>query len=103
MDDMSKTIQIRDVPDDVHARLRARAAAVGESLSDYLRGEIEEIADRPAIADVLRRARRRTVGPSVDDIVETVRSGREERTTRIIEAAFGSSSDHDPDEDNDSR
>ncbi len=87
---MTKTIQIRDVPDDVHARLRARAAAVGESLSDYLREEIEEIADRPAIADVLRRARRRTVGPSVEDIVEAVRSGREERAAAIEAAIEGS-------------
>jgi antitoxin FitA len=97
MTTVSKTIQIRDVPDDVHAELRARAARAGQSLSDYLREGIEEIADRPAIADVLRRARRRTSGPSVETIVEIIRSGREERATAILEAAMGLSTE-DPDE-----
>ena len=34
---MPKAIQFRDVPDDVHAILRARAAAAGMSMSEYLR------------------------------------------------------------------
>jgi hypothetical protein len=48
-----KTIQIREVPDEVHAELRARAAAVGLSLSDYLLREASRIASRPPLADVL--------------------------------------------------
>lgn len=77
---MSKTIQIRDVPDDVHATLRARAAAAGESLSDYLRAEVEQVARRPAIADVLRRARSRTEGPTTADILAALDEGRAERS-----------------------
>ena len=80
---MSKTIQIRDVPDDVHATLRARAAAVGESLSDYLRTEVEQIARRPAIADVLRRARTRTEGPTTEDILAVLHEGRAERSEHL--------------------
>jgi hypothetical protein len=73
-----KTIQIRDVPDDVHATLRARAAQAGLSLSDYLLQRIEGIARRPAIAEVLERAQSRGgPGPSVEDIVAAVREARE--------------------------
>jgi plasmid stability protein len=72
-----KTIQIRGVPDDVHATLRSRAAAAGASLSDYLLGEVEKVAGRPPIADVLARADRRPGGAALDEIVEAVRSGRD--------------------------
>jgi plasmid stability protein len=37
-------IQIRHVPDRLHRRLKARAAAAGMSLSDYLRRELERVA-----------------------------------------------------------
>ena len=37
---MSKMVQIRNVPDALHRKLKARAAAAGQSLSDYLLGEI---------------------------------------------------------------
>jgi hypothetical protein len=75
---MSKTIQIRDVPDDVHATLRARAAQAGMSLSDFLLQKIEGYARRPAIAEVLERAQSRGGGgPSVEDVVAAVRGARE--------------------------
>ena len=73
-----KTIQIRDVPDDVHATLRARAAQAGMSLSDFLLQKIEGYARRPAVAEVLERAQSRGgSGPSVQDIVAAVRQARE--------------------------
>ena len=87
MTGMSKTIQIRDVPDDVHATLRARAARAGESLSDYVRREIERLARRPSIADVLLRAQGRSGSVAVEDIVEALRSGREEREADLMAAA----------------
>lgn len=37
---VNKMVQIRDVPDDVHAELRRRAAAAGLSLSDFARQEL---------------------------------------------------------------
>lgn len=74
---MAKAVQIRNVPDDVHRTLRARAAEAGASLSDYLLGEIIRIAERPPVADVLARAGRRRGGVGVDDIVAAVRSGRD--------------------------
>jgi antitoxin FitA len=72
-----KTIQIRNVPDDVHATLRARAAGTGVSLSDYALAELERVARRPSVSDVLRRAGSRSGGASPDAIVAAVRAGRD--------------------------
>jgi hypothetical protein len=45
---VSKMIQIRNVPDDVHRELKVRAARAGMSLSDFLNGELERlVAHRP--------------------------------------------------------
>ncbi len=74
---MPRAIQIRDVPDEVHSTLRSRAAAAGMSLSEYLLREVTEMAARPSVADVLRRAQRRSGGAAVTDIVAAVRDGRE--------------------------
>jgi len=43
---MSKMIQVRNVPDDVHRALKARAAAAGMSLSDYVKQDLEAAAAR---------------------------------------------------------
>jgi plasmid stability protein len=72
-----KTIQVRNVPDDVHRELRARAAAAGVSLSDYALGELERLARRPQVGEVLARARSRAGGAARDSIVAAVRSGRD--------------------------
>jgi plasmid stability protein len=74
---MSKNVQIRDVPEAVHRELKSRAAAVGQSLSEYLLAEITRLAERPPIADVLLRADSRREGVSVREIVAAVRSGRD--------------------------
>jgi hypothetical protein len=44
---MAKMIQVRNVPDSLHRGLKATAAMAGISLSDYLLGELREIAERP--------------------------------------------------------
>lgn len=75
-----KAIQIRNVPEDLHSTLRARAAAAGVSLSDYALGELRRAAGRPEISEVLRRAESRSGRPvSTDAIVEAVRADRDER------------------------
>ncbi len=74
---MTKTLQVRDLPDDVHARLRSRAAAAGISLSEYVLRELVEVARRPEVSDVLRRADERSGGASVQDMVAAVRQGRD--------------------------
>ena len=72
-----RTIQIRNVPDDVHRVLRTRAAAAGLSLSDYALQELERVAEHPPVADVLVRARARAGGASEEAVVTAVRSGRD--------------------------
>jgi antitoxin FitA len=64
---MSRMIQIRNVPDALHRRLKARAALEGKSLSDYLLAEIREAAARPTIEELRARlARRSPVAPSME-------------------------------------
>lgn len=72
-----KTIQVRNVPDDVHRELRTRAAAAGVSLSDFALGELERVAGHPPVAELLARARARSGGARSDAIVAAVRSGRD--------------------------
>lgn len=52
---MSKMIQIRNVPDALHRKLKARAAFAGQSLSDYLLTEMGRIAARPTREEMLAR------------------------------------------------
>jgi antitoxin FitA len=47
------TITIRHVPDDVRNELAARAARDGESLQEYLLGEVRRLASQPTLADLL--------------------------------------------------
>jgi plasmid stability protein len=54
---MSKMIQIRNVPDEVHRKVKARAALAGMSLSEYLLQEIERLIERPSREELLARLR----------------------------------------------
>lgn len=56
---MSKMIQLRNVPDGLHRKLKARAALEGMSLSDYLIGEIRQIAARPTLGELRERLHQR--------------------------------------------
>lgn len=56
---MSKMIQIRNVPDDLHRTLKVRAAQAGMTLSDYLLSEIEQVAAKPTLAEMMERLRSR--------------------------------------------
>ena len=57
---MSKMVQVRNVPDVVHRKLKARAAIAGQSLSDYLLAELGRIAARPTREEMLARLHGRT-------------------------------------------
>ena len=71
-----KAIQIRDVPDDVHARLRARASAAGMSMSEYLRSELIRLAGQETIEEVYQRILTRHGGVFTEEIVSTIREIR---------------------------
>ena len=63
---MTAMIQIRNVPDALHRQLKSRAALAGMSLSDYLLGEIRQVAQRPTLDELRGRLKRRTgITPSV--------------------------------------
>ena len=63
---MSKTIQLRNVPDDLHRVLKSRAALEGNSLSGYLIAEIRRHAEYPTVEELRCRLRARTrVRPTV--------------------------------------
>jgi plasmid stability protein len=76
---MSAMIQIRNVPDALHRRLKSRAALAGMSLSDYLLHQIREVAERPTVEEMRARlAQRSAVVLSVDtaDAIRAERDGR---------------------------
>ena len=52
---MSSMIQIRNVPEDVHRRLKARAAMEGMSMSEYILGVIRRSLERPTRRELLER------------------------------------------------
>ena len=76
---MPKMIQVRDVPDDVHRTLKARAAREGMSLSDYLKKELERVAERPSMREWLERVRQRTPIRSKQSAAQILRELRDAR------------------------
>lgn len=52
---MSRMVQIRNVPDALHRKLKIRAAGAGQTLSDYLLAELERMAARPTREEMLSR------------------------------------------------
>jgi uncharacterized protein (DUF1778 family) len=56
---MSKMIQLRNVPDSLHRQLKARAAMAGLSLSDFLIREARKIAEQPTPEEMAERLRQR--------------------------------------------
>lgn len=63
---MSRMIQLRNVPDNVHRTLKSQAALAGMSLSDFLLAEIRHLVERPTIAELRKRVRHRArvAGPA---------------------------------------
>ena len=74
---MAKMIQIRNVPDGVHARLKERAAAGGLSLSDYLKREVTRMAETPSLEEWLERGARRPPVELHEPIEDAVRAERD--------------------------
>jgi antitoxin FitA len=50
-------IQIRNVPPELHRKLKMRAAQKGMSLSDYLLAEVEKVAEIPTFEEMKERLR----------------------------------------------
>jgi hypothetical protein len=73
-----KMIQIRNVPDDLHRALKARAAQEGSTLSDYILAELPRLADKPTTEQVLARIRQRSPvgGPPATELIRAERDAR---------------------------
>jgi hypothetical protein len=73
-----KMIQIRNVPDELHRSLKARAAREGRTLSDLILSDLPRIAHRPSPEEVLARIRGRAAvdGPPAADLIHSERPGR---------------------------
>jgi antitoxin FitA len=56
---MNKHVQIRNLPEKTHRKLKARAASEGMTMSDYLRLEIERLVSRPSMKEWLDMVRKR--------------------------------------------
>ena len=76
---MSKMIQIRNVPDDLHRVLKGKAALEGLSLSDYLLQEARRVAEHPSLVEMRSRLRARA---RVKPRVSPARAVRAERDSR---------------------
>ncbi|MEA3412770.1 MAG: hypothetical protein U9R74_14685 [Pseudomonadota bacterium] len=72
-------IQLRNVPDGLHRKLKARAALEGMSLSDYLIAEIGLIAERPTLSELRRRLQRRGAVALSEPPADAVRAERDRR------------------------
>ena len=69
---MPKTIQIRDLDDDVYAALRRRASEAGLSVPELLRREATRLASRPTVEEWLARTRRRPAAIERADVLEAL-------------------------------
>jgi len=76
---MARMIQVRNVPDVLHRTLKVRAAMTGMSLSDYLLGELREIAQRPTLAEFRERLHKRR---PLSIALDTAGLVRQERAAR---------------------
>lgn len=64
-------VQVRDVPDDVHRRLKAQAAMSGQSLNEFLLARMADIATVPTLPELAERIRSRSryAGPSSAQVI----------------------------------
>ena len=76
---MSAMIQIRNVPDTLHRRLKSRAALAGMSLSTFLLSEIREVAARPTLDELRARLERRSAANLSVEPAQAVRAERDRR------------------------
>jgi plasmid stability protein len=74
------SIQVKNVPPDVHRVWRRRAAEAGMSLQEYLLAKLTEEARQPTLEEVLEAAGRETGGRlSAAEAVEIIRADRDSR------------------------
>ena len=76
---MAVMVQIRNVPDELHRKLKSRAALAGMSISEYLLREIERSLKRPTREELLQRLRSLEPIEPREPVAEAVAAEREGR------------------------
>ena len=76
---MSSLVQVRNVPAELHRRLKARAAIEGMSMSDYVLREITKALDRPTREEILDRLRAQPVRRLERRAADVIRAERDSR------------------------
>lgn len=76
---MSRMIQIRNVPDELHREAKARAARAGMTLSDYLLREIERVLAYPPVEELLARIESRPRPELSETPADMIRAERDSR------------------------
>ena len=71
-------IQIRNVPEDVHRKLKVRAAESGKTLSDYLLEIVRRETEQPTLEEFLKRVKRKPPVYLDQSSAEIIRELREE-------------------------
>jgi antitoxin FitA len=72
-------VQIRNVPEELHRELKARAALAGMSVSDYLLQELRRSLERPTREELLRRLGKRAPARPRPAPADAVRAERDRR------------------------
>jgi len=70
-------VQLRNVPTEIHRRLKARAAIEGMSMSDYVLREVRKALDRPTRQEFLERLKARPVRRLRRSTAEIIRAERD--------------------------
>ena len=75
------TVQIKNVPPDVHKILRDRASKAGQSLQAYLLAQLQEQASKPTIKELMDRVGKRAGGDvSFEFATKVIREDRDARS-----------------------
>jgi plasmid stability protein len=74
------TVQIKNIPNDVHRVLRRRAALAGQSLQEYMLAFLTDFARNPTLDEVFERLGRLS-GSRIDArfAVDSIRADRDSR------------------------
>ncbi|HEY0260174.1 MAG TPA: antitoxin [Lacisediminihabitans sp.] len=75
-------LQVRNLPDDVHLKLKRRAADAGMSLSDYVGRELARLVSVSTVAEVMSWAEKNNSGLTLADLEEFREESRAESDTR---------------------
>ncbi len=72
-----KLLQIRNVPDEVHRQLKARAAMAGQSLSEFALAELRRSLERPTRRELIARVQARERAVVGERSADAVRAERD--------------------------